>query len=157
MQLTDFSYVKAKTKHPAKIIIVSSKCKEKMNLITVEWFMRTSINPPMYAISIGKERYSAKCLEENRFFNICFPSKEMKEFALLCGTKSGKDFNKINLMKEPFISGKYQKLPVFKNAVANIECETISQITSGDHIIYIGKVKYCWLNEEKELLLYKDL
>ncbi len=157
MQRADFEILKKHIKHPAKIVVVSTQCKDKINIITLEWFMRTSIKPPMFAISIGKKRYSHECLENYRYFNICFPSKEMKSFALLAGTKSGADIDKLAIANEEYFLGKYKKLPVFKNAKANIECETISQITSGDHVIYIGKVKYCWLNKEKELLLYKDL
>ena len=157
MQNVSFDAAKQLIKHPSKIVVVSVQCKNKINLITLEWFMRTSINPPMFAISIGKSRFSYHCLEEFRFFNICFPSVEMKNFAIISGSKSGKEIDKLSLVNESYFLGKYRKLPIFKNAVANFECETISQITSGDHVIYIGKVKYSWLNSEKELLLYKHL
>ncbi len=153
----DFDTAKRFIKHPAKIAVISSMCDNKINLITVEWFMRTSLKPPMFAVSIGKTRYSYQCMEKYRYFNICLPSKEMREFAVISGNTSGKDTNKLEKTDENYFSGKYKKLPIFKNAVANFECETVSQITSGDHIIFIGKVKYCWLNSEKELLLYKDM
>ena len=46
-------------KHPAKVAIAVVKCSEdKFNLITIEWFMRTSLKPPMFAISIGHSRFS---------------------------------------------------------------------------------------------------
>ena len=158
MNRVDFNIAKKFIKHPAKIAIISSKCEKKINLITVERLMRTSINPPMFAVSIGHNRYTHNCMEQNRYFNICFPSKEMQYIALLTGTKSGKDINKLSqISPQEYFMGRFRRLPIFKNAVANFECETISQITSGDHTIYIGKVKYSWLNEEKELLLYKDI
>ena len=157
MNRTDFNTAKSYLTHPAKIAVVSSKCENKTNLITLEWFMRTSINPPMFAISIGKTRFSHKCLEENRYFNICFPAKEMKNFTIISGKYSGKNTDKLTLSNEDYFAGRYRKLPIFSNAVANFECETITQITSGDHIIYVGKVIYSWLNPEKKLLLYKDM
>lgn len=157
MHRIDFNTAKLHITHPSKIAVASSFCDDKINLITLEWFMRTSINPPMFAISIGKTRFSHYCLEKNRYFNLCFPSKEMKNFAVISGKYSGKNTDKLKLSKEKYFEGRYRKLPVFSNAAANFECETITQITSGDHIIYVGKVIYSWLNSEKKLLLYKDM
>ncbi|MCD4817821.1 MAG: flavin reductase family protein [Candidatus Cloacimonetes bacterium] len=154
----DFSNVIKAVKHPAKVTIAVVKDDlGKNNLITLEWFMRTSINPPMFAISIGHPRYSYECLQNFRFFNLCFPSKEMKDFTLLCGTKSGRDIDKLSVSKESWFKGKLAQLPILKNAVANFECKTITQIRSGDHTIFVGEVKYSWLSKGKKMLFVSDI
>ena len=146
------------TKHPAKVAIAVVKCNQnKFNLITIEWFMRTSIKPPMFAISIGHSRFSFECLQKYRFFNLCFPSKELVEETLLYGTKSGRDINKLEVTGLDWFKGKLAQLPVLKESVANFECEITTQVKSGDHTIFVGEVKHCWLNEEKEVLTRKDL
>jgi flavin reductase (DIM6/NTAB) family NADH-FMN oxidoreductase RutF len=145
-------------KKPAKITFAVVKDADgKFNTITLEWFMRTSIKPPMLAISVGHSRYSHQCLQDFRYFNLCFPSKEMKQAALISGSRSGRDLNKIEAMQEEFFSGRLAKLPVFKNAAANFECEIITQVRSGDHTIFVGQVKYSWLNKDKDVLLFTDL
>jgi flavin reductase (DIM6/NTAB) family NADH-FMN oxidoreductase RutF len=145
-------------KHPAKVTIAVVQNKEgRFNAITLEWFMRTSIQPPMFAISIGHTRYSYECLQENRFFNLCFPAKEMKDFTILSGTKSGRDIDKFALSKEPWFKGKLNQYPIMQNAVANFECKVISQVRSGDHTIYAGEIKHAWQNPDKELLLVENL
>ncbi len=95
MKREEFSKVSIATKHPARVAlaIVEDK-KSKYNMITLEWFMKTSIKPPMFAISIGHTRYSHECLQNVRFFNLCLPSKEMTEVSMICGTKSGRDIDK---------------------------------------------------------------
>ena len=146
------------TKHPAKVAIAVVKCSEdKFNLITIEWFMRTSLNPPMYAISIGHSRYSYQCLQNCRYFNLCIPSKEMVEEVKLCGTKSGRDIDKLEVTGLEWFKGRLAQLPILKDGVANFECEIITQVKSGDHTIFVGEVKYCWLDEEQELMTVKDL
>ena len=147
-----------KIKKPAKIAIAIVKDKNgKVNLITLEWFMRTSINPPMLAISIGHTRYSYECLQKKRYFNLCFPSKEMNMETLLCGTKSGRDIDKLQVIKLDWFKGRLAQLPIIKDAVANFECEIVTQVKSGDHTIFVGEVKYSWVNEGKEVLLFQDL
>lgn len=158
MHKTDISKAISFTKHPARIAIAIGKdSKNKYNLITLEWFMRTSIKPPMLAISIGHTRYSYECFQHFRFFNLCFPSKEMAKETLMFGTKSGRDIDKLEVSGLDWFQGKLVKLPIIKNAAANFECEIISQVRSGDHTIYAGKIKHAWMNDEKELLVYKDL
>ena len=147
-----------KIRHPQKITLAVTKgLNSKFNLITLEWFMRTSINPPMYAISIGHSRYSYKCLRKNRFFNLCFPSKEMRDCVLLSGSKSGKDINKLESCNITWFNGKLVGFPIIREAVANFECQIITQVKTGDHTIYVGEIKHAFYNSDKELLLSSDL
>ena len=141
---------------PSKVVLaVTEKPDGGYNLITLEWFMRTSIQPPMFAISIGHSRFSHECLELNRYFNLVFPSPELKPLLVLAGSTSGRDIDKFEEGKVASFAGKLHKLPVLQDALSTFECEVITQIRSGDHTIYIGEVKYSWLNEDKEMFFYK--
>ncbi len=158
MERIDFSLALKFIKNPAKLTLAVVQDKQnKYNLITLEWFMRTSIKPPMFAISIGHSRYSYECLQNKRYFNLCFPSREMKNTVVISGTESGRDIDKLSRSEEDWIPGRLKGFPVFKAAVANFECKVITQVRSGDHTVYIGEVKYSWVNQDKEMLLFKDL
>ncbi len=157
MQISDLPASYAAIHLPAKVALaVTVKPDGQYNLITIEWFMRTSIQPPMFAISIGHSRYSHDCLEENRYFNLVFPSMEQKDLLSLCGSNSGRDMDKFSAGDVQSFPGKLHKLPVLKDAVANFECEVVSQVRSGDHTIYVGQVHYCWQNVDKELFFYLE-
>lgn len=156
MKITELSTAYAKVHLPAKIALVATQKPDNgYNLITVEWFMRTSIQPPMFAISIGHNRFTHECLEEHRFFNLIFPSVEMKQVCAFSGSNSGKDVDKFAETDTKYIPGKLNKLPIPTEALAAFECEVTSQIRSGDHTIYIGEVKYSWVNAAKEPLIYQ--
>ncbi|MBN2829974.1 MAG: flavin reductase family protein [Candidatus Cloacimonetes bacterium] len=153
MQRAEFTEVWKSTKKLNKVVLaIMPTPVGKYNLITLEWFMRTSIKPPMLAISIGHTRFSYECLQVGDCFNVCYPSGEMTEAVKICGTQSGRDMDKLLEIKEDWFHGRYRKVPILKNAVANFECQLVSQIRSGDHTIFIGEVKYSWVNTEKELL-----
>jgi flavin reductase (DIM6/NTAB) family NADH-FMN oxidoreductase RutF len=155
MKAAELSETYAKVHLPSKVALaVTEKPGGGYNLITLEWFMRTSIQPPMFAISVGHSRYSHECLQQNRFFNLTFPSREMKPALSLSGSQSGRDLDKLGLSGEAFMPGKLHRLPVLRNAVAVFECEVVTQVRSGDHTIFVGEVKYSWHSEDKELLFY---
>ena len=158
MNRVDFIIAKKLILHPAKITLAVVQDENgNNNLITLEWFMRTSIKPPMFAISIGHTRYSYECLQKVRKFNLCFPSKKMKELAIFCGSKSGRDLDKLETNNVEWFKGRWAQLPILKNAVANFECEVVSQVRSGDHTIFVGEVKYSWIDSNEEVLLAEDL
>jgi flavin reductase (DIM6/NTAB) family NADH-FMN oxidoreductase RutF len=153
---TDFSIAYSRVHLPAKVALaVTEKPLEGYNLITIEWFMRTSIQPPMFAISIAHSRFTHDCLETNRFFNLIFPSKELHPLCNLSGSNSGREMDKFKEGKVEFIPGKLNKLPIPKESVAAFECEVVTQVKSGDHTIYVGQVHYAWLNEDKELYYFE--
>lgn len=152
---TDFAEAYSHIHLPAKVALaVTEKPLGGYNLITLEWFMRTSIQPPMFAISVGHSRFSLECLETNRHFNVVFPSKELHPLCNLAGSNSGREMDKFLEGHVEFFQGKFRKLPVLKESVATFECEVVTQVKSGDHTIYVGQVKYAWYNDEKELYYF---
>ncbi len=155
MKQTDLTSAYGLVHLPAKVALaVTEKPGGGYNLITLEWFMRTSIQPPMFAISIGHSRYSHDCLLENRYFNLVFPSEEMKPLCAMAGSCSGREVDKFEQGEVQSVKGKLHKLPVPREAVAVFECEVTSQVRSGDHTIFVGEVRYSWADPDKDLLVY---
>lgn len=157
MKICEFSLVQKTTKAPfIPVIIMTQDLSGKNNPITVEWYMRTSIKPPMIAISIGHERYSYSCLQENRKFNIIIPSLLLADAVKYVGTESGSDKDKLKELNLATFKG-HLGLEIFKDARAAYECEIVTQVKSGDHTIFVGEVKYSWLNETmSDLLLFPE-
>ncbi|MGI6198797.1 MAG: flavin reductase family protein [Candidatus Cloacimonadaceae bacterium] len=154
MKTAEFSHAFNQVHKPSKVALaVTQKLDGSYNLITLEWFMRTSIRPPMFAISIGNSRYSYRCLEANPFFNLVFPTSEMKELCKAAGSTTGAEVDKFELNKVEYIDGKLKGFPVLTQAKAVFECEVVTQVRSGDHTIYVGQVKHSWLNDEGDILL----
>jgi len=156
MQNSSLPEAYAKAHLPSKVTLaVTQKPDGSYNLITLEWFMRTSIQPPMFAISVGHTRYSYSCLQDVRYFNLVFPSPELKDLLTLAGSQSGRDIDKFLAGNVNHFPGKLAKLPILADAIACFECEVVSQVKSGDHTIFVGEVKHSWKNEDQELFYYR--
>lgn len=137
---------------PSRLALAVSKLENgKYNVITLGWFMHTSFEPPMFAISVAQKRYSYELLSKNRKFVLSIPSTKMGRQVMKCGVISGRNLDKISEYNMKTQKGKLSDIPLLKDAVVNFECKTISQIRSGDHTIFIGEVKYSWQNEDENL------
>lgn len=156
MKQVNFTEAMSLWRIPERLILVTSLDQEgKPQVITVGWKMRTSFNPPMFAIAIGQKRYIHNCIAETKDFVIAVPGADLARETLLCGEPGTVLENRFE--KCSFISqkGAFVKSPLIENCIVNLECEVVERIPSGDHSIFIGKVMASWIKEEptKNLIL----
>ena len=71
---------------PERIVLVTSApIIGPPNIITLGWQMRTSFEPPMLAISVGKTRYSHELISQGGEFVLAVPGIDIAEEVLFCG------------------------------------------------------------------------
>lgn len=160
MNLKGVSVEKAiEKKYPEPIILVTSVDKNgRANIIVLAWYMQTSFQPRLFAISIGKTRYSHKLISESKEFVLVFPSQKMKEQTLFCGTHSGKSIDKFKETGLIAVSSKKVKAPLIDGCLANFECKVVNSVDSGDHTIFVGEVLAAYASIDESLKrLYADI
>lgn len=136
-----------KLKYPEPVALVSCTDKSgKVNFITIGWFTTCSRKPRTWAISIGKSRYSHKCLEEVPEFVLCLPSEEQKKDILYCGSVSGRDVDKLKNCSFKAMPSKYVKPPLIDNSAACFECKIIDKMDAKDHTVFLGEVKAAYVS-----------
>ena len=144
-----------KTKYPEQVIIAIAKDKNgKANPVTLGWTMIASYEPPMMAIAVAKTHYSIKTIRHSKCFTIAFPSSQMADAALFFGSRSGRDTDKFAQFRCKTLPAKKIDSVLLADAVANFECTLESQISVGDHIIFIGKVVASHINAKRKKRLY---
>jgi len=140
--------------NPCQTILITTRYKGKDNVMTADWHMPLSFNPMMYAISIGKTRYTLELIKKSRVFVINFMSCRFKDEILYCGTHSGREvdkFLKANLEKE---EAETIDAPRIKHSLGYLECKVIKEIETGDHVLFIAEVKKALLKEKGKRLFH---
>lgn len=137
-------------RYPEQIALAIAKdAKGKYNPITLGWITLTSLKPPMFAIAIGKTRWSYDAIRQSGEFDICLPSSEQTSEALLFGTKSGREMDK--LAEAGARTQPAQKIDgvLLADAVANFECKLVGELETGDHVLFVGQVVAAHMNEDR--------
>ena len=148
-----------KWRTPERLVLVTSVNESgEPHVITVGWKMRTSFNPPMFAIAVGHGKHIHDCISQSEEFVLAVPGEDLADEVLACGKQSDgieDRFKKHGLVAKPGESG---KSPLIENCIANFECQVISQIDSGDHTIFIGQVINSFASDEEKrnLLVVKN-
>jgi flavin reductase (DIM6/NTAB) family NADH-FMN oxidoreductase RutF len=132
--------------NPLQTILLTCRAGGKDNIITLDWHMPLSFEPMMFAVSIGKTRFSLELVRSSKVFVANFMGNVSEKDVLFCGRNSGRNVDKFaesGLEKE---EAKTVDCPRVVQALAYLECEVAGEIETGDHIIFIGKVTH---TEEK--------
>lgn len=144
-----------KTKYPEQVVIAIARDKAgRANPVTLGWTMIVSGGPPMMAIAVAKTHYSIETIEHSKCFTIAFPSAEMADAVLFFGSKSGRDVDKFAEFECKTEPANEIDSVLLTDAVANFECVLESQISAGDHIIFIGRIVASHTSAEPKKRLY---
>jgi flavin reductase (DIM6/NTAB) family NADH-FMN oxidoreductase RutF len=136
------------SKYPEQVVIaIARDAQGKDNPITLGWTMIVSGKPPMMAVAIGKTRYSLQAFRHAREFVVAFPSEHQQREAMLFGTKSGRDTDKLAEAGCPVEPACKINSVLLSGGVANFECTLVSELETGDHVVFVGKVICSHVND----------
>jgi len=149
----------------SKWMLITSGKLSSFNTMTASWGAIGFLwNKPVAFCFVRPERYTYKFMEENTFFSLSFFSEKYRQALNICGTTSGKNFDKIKATKLTPIEG-ITKTVIFKEAIIVMELRKIyftdidknnileydvlkNYETSGFHRMYIGEILYCGIREK---------
>lgn len=140
--------------NPRQTVLVTCRYEGKDNMITLDWHMPLSFYPMMYAISVGKTRYSLELIRQSGCFVVNFMSKEFEKEVLFCGRHSGKKkdkFKETGLTKE---EAEKINCPRMKEALGFLECKVVREIEAGDHLLLMADVVHSGLKKRGKRLFH---
>ena len=138
----------------AYTLVTSLDKNNKPNAMGVAWATRTSFDPILIMVSIDHRRYSHEGIQMHKEFVLNYPSEDQAEAAWICGTKSGRDIDKIKLAGLKLVNSKAVKVPTIDGVTVAFECKVVDQFETGDHTVFVGKVVGMSGNPDKPKHLY---
>lgn len=82
---------------------------------------------------------------------LAFPSSSMAEAAFFYGTNSGRDVDKLSQYPTAAEPAVEVDSLLLSDALANFECKLESQLETGDHMLYVGRIVASHLNSDASL------
>ena len=140
--------------NPRQTILLTCRAEGKDNVMTLDWHTPLSFEPMMYAVSIGKTRYSLEPVRKSKVFVVNFVPKELEKAVLYCGRHSGRNIDKFKeagLEKE---EAETIDCPRIRGALGYLECQVEKEIEVGDHILFIAKVTKAHLKQKAKRLFH---
>jgi flavin reductase (DIM6/NTAB) family NADH-FMN oxidoreductase RutF len=140
-----------KPEHP--VLVISGNNNDRVNIMVAGWVMRTSFKPPLVAVSVGHTRHTHSLLEKYPEFVLSYPVKGQERIIDFCGTKSGRDADKISHLKIKTSPAQKVNLVLIEDSRVNFECRIVDRFKTGDHTIFVGEILAASGNPDKKPLL----
>ena len=130
-----------------KAALVTTQADGEVNTMTIGWgTLGTEWAKPIFTVFVRQSRHTKKLLDKNGEFTINVPRKgaDVKQIMSVCGTKSGRDMNKIQelglTLEDPLVIS----VPGIKELPITLECR----------VVYKQDQNLDFLDEDKRLRYY---
>jgi flavin reductase (DIM6/NTAB) family NADH-FMN oxidoreductase RutF len=142
------------------------KSGEKVNTMTIAWgslgFMWYK---PVFTAMVRYSRYTYDLIEKAEDFTVSFPLKgQLKEELGMCGTKSGRDMDKIKECGLTLKDGETVDTPVIDECDLHVECKIVFKQPMDEkfvdvevrnkaygqgnyHVLYYGEIEKIYIKE----------
>ena len=114
-----------------KGVLVTAKSGDKVNPMTIGWgTYGTEWSTEMFAVYVRVSRYTRELLDANPEFTINIPMdaiepERLKEILMVCGTKSGRDMDKVAELGLTLEDGDGVSVPAIKELPLTLECKVV--------------------------------
>ncbi|MDF2568809.1 MAG: flr 2 [Sporomusa sp.] len=98
----------------------------KINTMTIGWgSIGIMWGKPVFTAMVRQSRFTKELVDQSGEFTITLPLTEMKEALALCGSKSGRDMDKITAAKLTLADGQTITTPVIAAPGLQLECKVV--------------------------------
>ena len=108
--------------------LVTAKADGQVNSMTIGWgTLGTEWSTPIFTVFVRQSRHTKTLLDKNGEFTINVPLKgaNVKEIMRVCGTKSGRDMDKIKELGLTLEPGQTVSAPAIRELPLTVECKVI--------------------------------
>lgn len=124
---------------PLALITVADKA-GRYNACTVAWTVPLSYEPPMVGVAFKHASKTKEILQDTGEFVINLCGEEQAELCRLFGQKSGRTYDKHELLVPYLCPSRNVRAPLIKGAISHIECRVSSVHDTGDHALIVADV-----------------
>jgi flavin reductase (DIM6/NTAB) family NADH-FMN oxidoreductase RutF len=115
--------------------------------LTVNSFTSVSLEPLLVLVCFDKKLSSLEAFTDSKWFGISMLSEHQEELSRLFAKRDS------DRPENLYFEGKFG-MPLLKNSLAVMECETVEMYPGGDHFIFLGEVKNAEALHVGQPLLY---
>ena len=133
--------------YPMPVVIVGANNRGRANFMTAAYCGMLNMKPPMISVGLAPDHFTTQGIEENGTFSLSIPSSSMMKVTDYCGIVSGSKNNKVRTCKFNIFYGELNTAPLISECPVNIECSLYQAQSMGSHVLVIGKVVECYVNE----------
>ena len=130
-QIEVFDYANDILKAVKTGVLLTTKADDKVNTMTISWgTLGIEWGKTIFTVFVRENRFTKSQLDKNPEFTINVPVGDFNKKILgVCGSKSGRDIDKIKELNLTLVEGSQVSVPAIKELPLTLECKVIYRQT----------------------------
>lgn len=132
---------------------------DEVNTMTIGWGSISVVwNKPIFMVAVRYSRHTYNLIEDTKEFTVSIPlNSDLKKELSFCGTKSGRDFNKIEECNLTLLEGQKLSTPIIGDCELHYECKLVYQQAMEPATLDEGIRKRFYLNNDYHIFYYGEI
>jgi len=105
---------------PLPVVLVGAMVNDRPNYLVIGYICPFNFGKHIF-FSLYQKRYTRIGIQQNKTFSVNIPSEDLLAETNICGSKSGRDFDKSSLFDTFY--GELKTAPMIRQCPINIECD----------------------------------
>jgi|AntRauTorckE5430_2_1112549.scaffolds.fasta_scaffold01360_4 flavin reductase (DIM6/NTAB) family NADH-FMN oxidoreductase RutF len=123
---------------------------------TVSWATQSSFQPPLITVAIQKDSNLNETIQKSQAFSLTILGRNEEALIELFASQTDVDYSNNAVNGISYKAGQ-TGAPILNCGVATLECTLVDALTtSGDHLLFVGKVENAIINNDMEPIHEKD-
>ena len=115
--------------------------------LTVNSFTSVSLDPILVLVCLDNRLSGLQAFKDSKHFGVSMLSEKQEDLSRLFARKDSEK------PSDTYFDGPHG-MPLLRNSIATMECETVATYPGGDHIIFLGQVIAAEVLDTSNPLLY---
>jgi flavin reductase (DIM6/NTAB) family NADH-FMN oxidoreductase RutF len=138
MSKSEFDNVLARIPYGVSVVTMGRGGAKVENGLTVSWMSQVSFDPPMLMVAVDKLHYSVDLLRSTKNFCVNLLGENQATLAGRFAKQATTGDDKLaDVAQRPAQSG----AAILTDAVAYFDCEVVSLVEAGDHLVVLGRIE----------------
>ncbi len=131
----------------------------RVNVMTIGWgTLGTIWGKQIFLVLVRESRYTFRCMNHGDSFTVSIPSGTMEKELAFCGSKSGRDHDKVKELGITLIEGKKVKVPVIQGCYVYFECKIVNKKQSHkDDFVSPEILSECYPHDDHHMLFFGEI
>lgn len=130
---------------PLPVVLVGAMVNDQPNYLVIGYISPFDFGRYVF-FSLYKKRYTRTGIHENRTFSVNIPSVDLLAKTNICGSKSGRKFDKGTLFDTFY--GELKTAPMIRQCPINMECKVTEILNYDPNDGIIGRVVKSYVNPQ---------
>jgi len=119
--------------------LLTSAARGRINVMTASFFAESSHLPVLLRVAVAPGTLTHELVSESGWFGLSVLCKGQEEWALGCGSGSGREipkFDRWGIDYDLTSNG----VPLLRDALTTSECRVVARVPLKDHTLFVGEI-----------------